>query len=98
MIRIRARAIRASTMLFTVGAGYLDIQAALADTSTPRNSALSPVATYSDSLVGTLLGVLGLNNATSKLRLNHGMRTTFPFWIAVDLGNSIHLGDAGDWK
>jgi len=35
--------------VFTVGAGYLDIQAALNDPNTPKGSALSPTATYNNS-------------------------------------------------
>jgi len=39
--------------IFTVGAGYLDIAAALADTSLAQGTALSPIAVY-DSSTGTI--------------------------------------------
>jgi serine protease AprX len=48
--------------IFTVGAGYIDIEAALADTTVATGAALSPSATYNEATgTVTLEGISGVN-------------------------------------
>ena len=70
--------------IFTVGAGYVDIQAALADNTAFSGTALSPRAFY----FGGIHGLLGF--AFPVCNDLHRML------YSIDLGHPVHLGDAID--
>ncbi|MDQ2777393.1 MAG: S8 family serine peptidase, partial [Acidobacteriota bacterium] len=85
--------------VFTVGAGYLDIRAALADKAPSRGAARSLAAYYSTSLLGGTSGIFfGRQPGYSHhlLRRWSGLRQPVPVGSTADLGYAIHLVNAGD--
>jgi serine protease AprX len=77
---------------FTVGAGYLDIAAALADTNTFAGVANSPVATYNAST-----GVTGINCTANTICASAPVGTQSVWGVSAIWGNSSVWGNSAIW-
>jgi serine protease AprX len=79
--------------IFTIGAGYLDIAAALANQSLPQGSALSPTAVYNPST-----GSIGIVAASSSVWGNNSVWGNGTVWGVNSVwGNSSVWGVSSVW-
>jgi serine protease AprX len=72
--------------MFTVGAGYLDVAAALANTYTPSGNALSPIASFNP-----IAGTMSLNFDPASVWASLGVSGTRAAWGASAVSSTSSI-------